>query len=337
MGPHNPASDPNTYGGQPLNLGDLHHEEQRPKPGPVPAHFLNAHTKAQTAMIVSVFPVFRYRQLPLVGQLLMLLPPAKKDQIRIRKMRPEVMANAVQMPEYANLLPWTDEPEQSVTRGRGYSALVITDSFQWILDITETKKHSFVPAPIPARQIAEATVAEWVSGLSSGSGRAGIGVWNPGDGFELDQFVAQLRAGQEIYFRELVMQADINFARTGQKEITDLMRLGCDWLGVDREWNKSIEEVVQKRCPACTKKIPQEALRCQGCQTDLPLWYQTYKFPAAEIFAGDPFVGRFMQDRGMILPVEVEAKGPTARNAGAEATEKPQSPAAGAAAGPKKG
>lgn len=276
-------------------------------------------------MIVSVFPVFRYRQLPLVGQLLLLLPPAKRDQVRIRKMRPEVMANAVQTSEFANLLPWTDEPEQSITRGQGYSALVITDSFQWILDITETKKHNYIPAPIPARQIAEATVAEWTSGLASGAGRAGIGVWDPDNGFALAQFVAQLRAGQEIYFRELVMAADISFARTGQKEISDLMRLGADWLGVDRDWNKSIEEVIQKRCPACTKKIPQEALRCQGCHTDLPNWYHQYKFPAAEIFATDPFVGRFMQDRGMILPVEVEAKGPTvkAQEAKAQPDSKP--------------
>lgn len=259
-------------------------------------------------MIVSVFPVFRYRQLPLVGQLLLLLPPAKRDQVRIRKMRPEVMANAVQSPEFANLLPWTDEPEQSVTRGAGYSALVITDSFQWILDITNSRDHHYIPAPIAAQQIAEATVAEWTSGLASGAGRAGIGVWNPHGGFELPQFVAQLRAGQEIYFRELVMAADISFARTGQKEISDLMRLGADWLGVEREWNKSIEEVIQKRCPACTKKIPQEALRCQGCQTDLPNWYSQYKFPPVEIFAQDPFVGRFMQDRGMMAPVEVEVK-----------------------------
>jgi hypothetical protein len=326
MGPHNPAADPNTYGGQPLNLGNLQHDEQHPKPGPVPSHFLNAHTKAQTAMIVSVFPVFRYRQLPLVGQLLLLLPPAKRDQIRIRKMRPEVMANAVQPPDYANLLPWTDEPEQPVTRGQGYSALVITDSFQWILDITETKKHSMIPAPIPARQIAEATVAEWTSGLASGAGRAGIGVWNPHDGFDLNQFVAQLRAGQEIYFRELVMAADISFARTGQKEISDLMRMAAEWLGVDREWNKAIEEVIQKRCPACTTKIPQESLRCLRCQTDLPLWYQQYKFPAVEIFALDPHVGRFMQDRGMIVPVEIEAKGPAAAGKAAPSAAPGQDP-----------
>lgn len=323
MGPHPPAHDPNSYGGQPLTLGDLQHEQQRPTAGPVPLHFLNAHTRARTAMIVSVFPVFRYRQLPLVGQLLLLLPQAKRDTVRVRKMRPEVMANAVQSPEYANILPWTDEPETTITRGAGYSALVITDSFQWILDATETKKHSMIPAPIAARDIAEATVTEWTSGLSSGQGRAGIGVWDPDSGLALEQFVAQLRAGQEIYFRELVMAGDMKYARTEQKEITDLMRLGCDWLGAEREWNKSIEEVIQKRCPACTKKIPQEALRCQGCQIDLPMWYQTYKFPAIEIFAMDPFVGRFMQDRGMIVPVEVEAKGPAARNAGDGHNDKP--------------
>ena len=311
MGPINPASDPNTYGGEALNLGNLQHEQNAPKAGPVPGHFLNAHTKAGTAVIVSVFPVFRYRNLPLVGQLLLLLPPAVKDKIRARKMRPEVMANAVQDGRFANSLPWTDEPEQDVPRGRGYSTLTITDSFQWILDITDSKRHNYVPAPIAAQDIAEGLVAEWTSGLASGGGRAGIGLWNPDSG-SLEEYVRQLRAGQEVFFRELVMLGDLNFARTGQKEITDLMRLGADWLGVEKPWNQSIEEVIQKRCPACTAKIPQEALRCRNCQTDLPQWYASYKFPPPEIFAQDPHVGRFMQDRGMLRPVEVDAQVATA-------------------------
>lgn len=307
MGP-TPALDPNSYGGQPLELGNLQHEQHNPQPGPVPGHFLNAHTRAGTAVIVSVFPVFRYRNMPLVGQLLLLLPPAARDKIRARKMRPEIMANAVQDPRFANKLPWVDQDEISVPRGQGYSTLTITDSFQWILDITETQKHNYVPAPIPARNIAEGLVAEWVSGLASGGGRAGIGVWDPAGG-TLEEFVRQLRAMQEVYFRELVMAGDLNFARTGQKEITDIMRLAADWLGTEKDWNKTIEEVILKRCPACTAKIPQEALLCRNCRTDLPHWYQTYNFPGVEVFAQDPHVGKFMQDRGMIRPVEVEVAG----------------------------
>lgn len=307
MGP-TPALDPNSYGGQPLELGNLQHEQSHPQPGPVPGHLLNAHTRAGTAVIVSVFPVFRYRNLPLVGQLLLLLPPAARDKIRARKMRPEVMANAVQDPRFTGAVPWTDEPEISVPRGRGYATLTITDSFQWILNITETQKHTFLPSPIAAQNIAEALVTEWTSGLSSAAGRAGIGVWNPAEG-PIEDYARQLRALQEVYFRELVYAGDLNFSRTGQKEITDLMRLGADWLGVEKEWNKLIEEVILKRCPACTARIPQEALLCRNCRTDLPHWYQTYNFPGVEIFAQDPHVGKFMQDRGMIRPVEVEVAG----------------------------
>lgn len=307
--PANSSQDPNSYGGQPLSLGNLQHEQNHPKPGAVPAHLLTAHTRAQTATIVSVFPAFRYRTLPLVGQLLLLLPPAQRDTVRIRKMRPEVMANAVQPPEFANSLPWVDEPEAKVPRGKGYAVLVITDSFQWVRDITAIHEDNYIPAPIPAARIAEALVAEWGSGLAAGSGRAGIGVWDPNSGWDLPQYVEQLRAGQEAYFRQLVMAADINFARTGQKEITDLMRMAAEWLGTDRDWNKAIEEILMKRCPACTRRIPQAAMRCQECHTELPLWYQQYKFPAAEIFSLDPDVGRFMQDRGMLSPpVVVDAK-----------------------------
>lgn len=288
------SSEPTSYKGEPIGLGGLQHEHAYTPQGAVDPSLLSAYMKAGSAILLSVFPLKRYSVLPYAGQMMIEIPPAAKDRVFIRKMEPRRMASPVQD---TSLPLWEDEVRE-VSRGEGYVALRVTDTFQWVLDIHHRgDKHHYVPMAISAKSVAEALAEDWVRGLATQTGRAGIGVYDP-QGPPMAEQARELRRVQEQAFIEKVRQADISSAANRQSEITDFHRVAAEWLGIERPWFKPILEVITKDCPGCAEKMPEKAKRCRICQLDLVEWYlRQYKDPE-QVRMKDPVIYEHLVETG---------------------------------------
>lgn len=293
-----PAEEATAYKGSPLSLGAMQHHTEFAPQELVDPSLLQAYLKAGSAMLLSVFPLKRYSVLPYAGQMTIEIPAAVKDKITIRRMEPKRMASAVQD---ISVPLWNDET-RPVARGDGFVALQVTDTFQWILDIHHRgSKHHYVPMLIEAQKVAEALVEEWLRGLATSTGKAGIGIYDPGSGLSMEDQAAQLRQIQEQAFIEKIRQADIAHGANRLNEITDFHRVAAEWMGVERPWFKPIFEVVTKFCPGCTERIPQGSKRCRYCQLDLVEWYQRQYRDHARIEELDPAVYAHLVDTGKIV------------------------------------
>lgn len=72
------------------------------------------------------------------------------------------------------------------------------------------------------------------------------------------------------WFERLVKLADDDWARYHQhKTISDVQRDACNYLGIRREWNFEVQDVLNNLCPACKSSIHPEAIICAVCKTVL--------------------------------------------------------------------
>lgn len=291
-----PAAEETVYSGDPVSLSALQHEINHPMQGAVDPSLMRAYLTAGVASVISVFPLPRTSVLPYCGRLTLAIPAARKDRILVRKMEPRRMAVPVQD---LSVQEWTDEAK-AVPTGQGYVMLQVTDTFQWILDVTSRDKHSFIATPVKARIVAEALAEDWSRGLSAGMGTIGIGVYNP-EGASIEIQAARLRKSQEDAFTAKIRQADLAHSAGRLNEITDFHRVAAEWMGVERPWFKPIFEVVTKFCPGCTERIPQGSKRCRYCQLDLVEWYQRQYRDHARIEELDPVVYAHLMDTGKIV------------------------------------
>lgn len=98
----------------------------------------------------------------------------------------------------------------------------------------------------------------------------------------------ELRKIQKNWFAEQVKLADDawNNPRNGRRAqaISDLQRLACKSLGLNREWQIAYR-VDNIECPACTTFIPSKALVCPNCQTVLNPTEYTKQFKKVEQIA----------------------------------------------------
>ncbi len=291
-----PATDEIThYQGQPIHLGGMEHEIAHTPQGPIDPALLDVYVKAKTASIISVFPRAMRVDLPYSGRLALILPQSRKDRIVIRAMEPRVMARPIQeqgIPEFRDTV-------RDCPRGEGYSVLTVTDTFQWILDITVADRHNFIPRAISAREVAEALVDGWIRGLATQTSQAGIGLYRPEDG-TMEEQAARLRQRQEIAFVEKIRQADLAHSTNRLNEVTDFHRLAAEWMGVERPWFKPIYETITKSCPKCAERVPSQALGCRHCQVDFPDWYTKYRLDTKTLKLDDPAVYEFMVKAGRI-------------------------------------
>jgi ribosomal protein L40E len=85
--------------------------------------------------------------------------------------------------------------------------------------------------------------------------------------------LASMQARQEMYFRNLITEADRLDAEGNGAHITGTHRLAAKSMGTeDRKWFKEVAHRPMKTCLACDGRIPYGAKKCALCNTDLLAW-----------------------------------------------------------------
>jgi len=135
--------------------------------------------------------------------------------------------------------------------------------------------------PILAEEIAHSIVNDFVqSKVGTEPGGKGPGIFVLKGTFTVEEvekkFKAQLdraRAFQNQWFSETVQIADNDWAvKRSHLVIPQDAKWGAVWLGLNKEWNKTLEEMLKKTtktCPGCAFEVPLAAIICRDCKTIL--------------------------------------------------------------------
>lgn len=95
--------------------------------------------------------------------------------------------------------------------------------------------------------------------------------------------IAETKAAQHRWFENLVRMADDLWVASNKqnKAISQLHRLACKALGVEREWSSELATAIgPKYCPACKERVHEEAVICK-CRFILDeVKYKSMKFAA---------------------------------------------------------
>lgn len=163
-----------------------------------------------------------------------------------------------------------------------FTSLVINDCYHTML-IPMTEQPPVIIND-PAEKVAEAIVndfmgacmgTEYIPNIYGGIAIPGI-FWLSGNVSDtlvktthkglLEQAVKNTTA----WFQRLVIIADDEWNRSRQRKlITDLERLACRSLGLEKEWNYDIILANSSSCWACKSNIHPEAMICPNCKTVL--------------------------------------------------------------------
>lgn len=205
----------------------------------------------------------------------------------------------------------TDYHMEAAPRG-SYSKLVVYDTQEWMNRVSEsTGKPEWIPAPIPAIEVAKSLVQAWARNtLGNKSGFApGVGII-AGDEPTPEE-LGSLRSTQTNLFQWYILDGSSKHHAGQHTEITDIHRLAARELldrGAERlPWFPKIDFAEVKDCLACGKQIEARAKVCPDCSTNLVDWYikysldpDTYPLPN-----GDPIIAAFIRQ---ISPAKQEVK-----------------------------
>ena len=173
-----------------------------------------------------------------------------------------------------------------------YKVLEIAPTIAWKQNFEsgfDQPSSGLVPVVTSAKKNAEALVHLWTSGSQISIGRPGIAMVPEGvvEGTRpFMEFLTKLITQQELYFTAIVEEAQASYMRGDKIQAVDRAVAAAFWLAGDNakqyEWVGRKTFVVNKNCPACTKPIPQAAIRCTECNTDLIKFYTDYKVDASK-------------------------------------------------------
>jgi len=156
-----------------------------------------------------------------------------------------------------------------------YDTFALTHNF----DREDESDPAYVARPIPARTIAENLVREWAGDIATPDGAEGatIGIGIVQDDPPTPAELEYLRFQQNTYDLATVKEADGFWVIPAhQNKIGSRHRRSLEHLNLDPEghpWYIDTKKGPKKSCPACAKPIEQLALKCEHCQTNLPLFY----------------------------------------------------------------
>lgn len=215
--------------------------------------------------IISIFPMELSIQIPHAGpQFVYVHPPADRDKNILMAYNPE---RTTAYPPTSNL-PFTYREEPVNTR-RGYTSIVVYDTYQLVQDWTQ-EKPTILKKDIPALMVAEDLVRVWSSGRMTESAAGGPGIARFDRSRPLDEQLASLWSRQDQYFRELVFQADRFHEKKEWNNITNLHRKAAEYLGGElRPWFQPLQGSATKDCPACQNRMERMAIVCSKCNTNI--------------------------------------------------------------------
>lgn len=159
-----------------------------------------------------------------------------------------------------------------------FSLLVIDDCQTVHLNPNPDMPNMIIPEP--AERVAKAIVRDYrdsamgTSSRQESDGSVGIpglfyvvGNVNKSDILTKHKdLLEQARKNTQTWFKNLVAQADDDWVKTKQRRmITDLARVACNNLGLEREWNYDSLSNQSMTCPWCRSAINPESIKCANC------------------------------------------------------------------------
>ncbi len=161
----------------------------------------------------------------------------------------------------------------------GFSKLVVGVSYHFVLN----NDPELPPYGIPEKSeiIAEAIVTDFKSSIMGirSTPRADGSVAMPGifwvPGEPSDETIRTKHKGlldgafrnTKTWFQELVKIADDEWNKNRQRGmITDLQRVACSYLGLEKEWDVAVLLSMSASCWACKSSINPETIVCPNCK-----------------------------------------------------------------------
>ncbi len=194
----------------------------------------------------------------------------------------------------------TDYFMAAAPRG-SYAKLVVYDTQEWMNRVSEsTGKPDWIPAPIPAIEVARSLVQAWARNTLGNKSGFAPGVCIIEGEVPTDKELAELRSSQTNLFQWYILDGSAKHQRGEHTEITDVHRLAARELldkGAERlPWFPRIVFAEVKDCLACGKQIESRAKVCPDCSTNLVDWYVKYNLDATTypLPNGDPVIAAFI-------------------------------------------
>jgi len=260
------------------------------------------HITPGRAEILSIFPMELSLLVPHAGpQFTYIHPPADRNKKILMAYNPK---RTTEFPPSSELaFTYKEEP---VTDGKGFTRIVLYDTYQLVQDWTQDKP-TVVKKDIPVKMVVEDLVRCWCSGrlTDSAEGGPGIAVYEPK--IRLQEQLDALWHKQSSYFRGLVFQADRFFETKQWGNITNLHRTAAEYVGGEaRPWYQPLSEGVMKSCPACQTKMERLAIVCGKCNTNIVKFAKDMQEIGVKI--EDPVLDHLKLDFALIEKTSGKAK-----------------------------
>lgn len=141
--------------------------------------------------------------------------------------------------------------------------------------LSDAKEVRHIPVPVPAIEVAQAIINDYVSALLAVEPPIALPGWVAIRGNYSDrkvvttEFMKEImgaREAQNKWFRNLIDIADDSWSKTRSPlGISDLQRFACRGLDYKRDWLNPLPSEVINKCPVCKSGINDGALKCIAC------------------------------------------------------------------------
>lgn len=256
---------------------------------------------AQTAFVVSVYPVFQdtigkfgeqipwtwAQEYPYGGKTIVRMPAALRGKNVWRKIKPDKLLQPTP-PDPEDLKPerlaanggiWYYEDRIQALKDPneyGFSVLQIFDALHWSME--PFRQEALIPQRVDVESFArDGIVTPWTNGMRIPQSGGKIGLGYCREEKEVPALVASLKAYQKNAFIALVNEAHELDRMRKNDQITDFHRIAYDWLGLPAgaaTWRAPFTHIqdASKPCLLCNAPLSKDAINCQKCGI-LPLRY----------------------------------------------------------------
>jgi hypothetical protein len=163
---------------------------------------------------------------------------------------------------------------EPVPRGEAPFILRVTDSFEDVLDVlgqsgTEGGHKPKLTKPVGADDVVRDLLSCWTGGLFNVPSDAKPGIIEIAGTRPAAGEMVQMLQQQTVYFEFLFNEGERLHKANEWKEITDVMRLGAEWLQRNVIWANRSMAADSVPCPLCTTIIPGAAVFCPQCRQQI--------------------------------------------------------------------
>lgn len=154
----------------------------------------------------------------------------------------------------------------------GCYVLEVSDSFEKKVDNGETMSQGrtvWTTSPVSCDWIVANILDYWTGHMINVPNGMKPGIMEIANTSPTQAERERMEADQRAFFEWCFAEGERLDRDKNWKDITEPMRLACDWLGYKRSWANPAEVGSTINCPACQESIHESAAVCRYCGTRL--------------------------------------------------------------------